>query len=94
MKQEVILVVPKVVVFYWSNERVIEYGALALAPASLLHGDFLSSVSVLKASPIVFSPYFAWMNLSVTPNTLTQPGNLVHDRVYPHNYSPFLFCYF
>jgi hypothetical protein len=44
MTQEVILVVPKVLVCYWSIEQVIEYGALALAPESLLHGDILSRV--------------------------------------------------
>jgi hypothetical protein len=88
MAREAISVLPKVVICYWSNERVIEYGALALAPVSLLHGDFLSRVF----PPIGFSPYFAWTNLSVTPNTLRQPGNLVHDCVYPQKHAMFFVC--
>jgi hypothetical protein len=33
---------PKCCGLYWLNQRVIEYGAFALAPASLIHGNFLS----------------------------------------------------
>jgi hypothetical protein len=31
-----------VVVCYWSNQQVLEYGALALAPTPLIHGNSLS----------------------------------------------------